>query len=226
VLEVYALTKDAKYRQAAERNARWVMSLANENAWFREMGFKQDELPFTHTIAYTLRGLLECARLLEGDAVQCINTAVLKACERILMRYECRKNDPRGMPHYLPGTLDESWKSTDRYSCLTGNVQLAIIFLKLIQYGTPVAPPASGENSPLSTGDPRFFNAALKLIDQVKATQPLRALNPSIRGAVAGSYPIWGTYTRFGYPNWATMFLADAIMLSQQILADLRTEAV
>lgn len=227
ILEVYALTKDAKYRQAAEQHVRWVLSLANENGWFREMGFKRDELPFTHTIAYSLRGLLECARLLDGDVVKCINDAVLKACERILIRYECRKNDPRGMPHYLPGTLDENWKSADRYSCLTGNVQLAIIFLKLFQNGTLAPPPPlSGEaNTSLSTGDPRFANAALKLIDQVKATQPLRALNPSVRGAVAGSYPIWGKYIRFGYPNWATKFLADAIMLSQQTLDDLRRAA-
>ena len=113
------------------------------------------------------------------------------------------------MPAYLAGTFDDRWRPAARYSCLTGNVQLAILFIKLFQHG----------------GDPRFLNAALKLIDQVKAAQSLRAINPSVRGGVAGSYPIWGGYTRFGYPNWAAKFLADALMLSGQVLARLHREA-
>jgi hypothetical protein len=209
MLQAHALTQDPAHRAAAERNVRWVLSLAEENGWIREMAFKRNEPPFTHTIAYTLRGLLECARLLDGDLVPQINQVVSTACERVLMRYECRKRDPRGMPEYLPGTFDDNWRGRATYSCLTGNVQFAIIFMKLFE----------------QEGDPRLLNAALKLIDQVKATQSLRAIHPGIRGAVAGSYPIWGGYIRFGYPNWAAKFLADALMLSRRVLASLQEEA-
>ncbi|MBI4582119.1 MAG: hypothetical protein HY718_20655, partial [Planctomycetes bacterium] len=209
LLELHALTQDHRYRQAAERNVRWILSLGGEEGWIREMAFRRGENPFTHTIAYTLRGLLECARLLDGELAIRVDAVVLNACERILMRYERRKRDPRSSPEYLPGTLDEHFRSIDRYSCLTGNAQLAIVFIRLFEHG----------------GDPRFLNAALKLIDQVKATQSLRAINPAIRGAVGGSYPIWGRYTRFGYPNWAAKFLADALMLARRVLAKLEREA-
>lgn len=208
MLEVFDLTRTPRYRHAAERNVRWVLSLANQNGWFSQMGFTAEEMPVTHTIAYTLRGLLECAQRLDGEIVDEIWTAVEKACERILMRYERRKRDPRGMPEYLPGTLGPDWASRDRWSCLTGDAQLAIVFIKLF----------------CRNGDPRYLNAALKLIDQVKATQSLKAVNRGVRGAVAGSYPIWGTYTRFGYPNWAAKFLADAIMLAARVLRKLEEQ--
>ena len=70
-----------------------------------------------------------------------------------------------------------------------------------------------------------YLNAALKLIDQTKATQPMRTSNLNIRGAVAGSHPIWGGYIRFGFPNWAAKFLADAIMMADATVAKLEGEA-
>lgn len=209
MLEAARQTGEPAHRQAGERNVHWVLGLVEANGWIREMAFRRDELPFTHTIVYTLRGLFECARLLDEELAIRVDGVVLNACERLLMRYECRKSDPRGMPKYLPGTFDENWRSEATYSCLTGNVQLAILFMKLFRHN----------------GDPRFLNAALKLIDQVKATQSLRAVHPAVRGAVAGSYPIWGGYIRFGFPNWAAKFLADALMLSRQVLAELKEPA-
>jgi len=32
------------------------------------------------------------------------------------------------------------------------------------------------------------------------------------RGAVTGSFPFWGRYEKFAYPNWATKYLADALL--------------
>ena len=39
-----------------------------------------------------------------------------------------------------------------------------------------------------------------------------------VRGAVAGSAPIWGRYSMFEFPNWAAKFFADAVMMD---LADI-----
>ncbi|MGF1595582.1 MAG: hypothetical protein ACFCVK_01410 [Acidimicrobiales bacterium] len=36
---------------------------------------------------------------------------------------------------------------------------------------------------------------------------------PEIRGAIKGSHPIWGRYAPLGYPNWATKFFLDALLL-------------
>ena len=53
----------------------------------------------------------------------------------------------------------------------------------------------------------------------------MRTGNRNVRGAVAGSYPIWGGYIRFGFPNWAAKFLADAIMMADAAVAKLEGDA-
>ncbi len=207
MLEIASLTGEPRYRQAAERHMSWVLGLANERGWFEHMSFGPGEPPFTHTIAYALRGLLECAALLEGELAAEALAAVRRACEAILMGYERAKRDPRGWPAFLPGRLNDQWRSSDRWSCVTGDAQVATVFIRLFEL----------------EGDARFLNAACKLIDQAKATQPMRAINPAIRGGVPGSYPIWGGYMRFGFPNWAAKFLADAMMLAERAIRKLQS---
>lgn len=203
LLEVYGLTDHEEYKNAAERNTLWALTHAQENGWFSEMGFALDVAPFTHTVAYTLRGLIESSFYLSGEIKERVLDTIQKASENIMMRYELRESGPRSMPMFLPATLDKKWRSEDKYSCLTGNVQLAIVFLKLYDINN----------------DARLLNTALKLIDQVKKTQFLTCRNSGIRGGIAGSYPIWGKYCRFSYPNWSTKFFADAIMLHESTIS-------
>jgi hypothetical protein len=35
-------------------------------------------------------------------------------------------------------------------------------------------------------------------------------------GAIPGSFPIWGRYEPFAFPNWATKFFCDALMIEQE----------
>jgi hypothetical protein len=35
-------------------------------------------------------------------------------------------------------------------------------------------------------------------------------------GAIPGSFPIWGRYEPFAFPNWATKFFCDALMLGEE----------
>jgi hypothetical protein len=37
------------------------------------------------------------------------------------------------------------------------------------------------------------------------------------RGAIPGSFPIWGRYEPFAFPNWATKFFCDALLLEKEI---------
>jgi hypothetical protein len=113
------------------------------------------------------------------------------------------------MPKYMYGTFNEAWKSKDTYSCLTGNVQIAIIWLKLFEIN----------------GDARFVNSALKIIDQVKAVQVVEGGDPGVRGGIPGSFPIWGHYQRYSYPNWAAKFFADAVMLQESVMSGLEKDA-
>ena len=53
----------------------------------------------------------------------------------------------------------------------------------------------------------------------MKRNQRLNDTNAAIRGGIAGSAPIWGSYSRFEYPNWATKFYADALMMEMADIA-------
>ena len=88
---------------------------------------------------------------------------------------------------------------------LTGTVQTGGAWLRLFQI----------------TGDPRLLNAGLKAVDAVTRRQE-RVGWPPIHGAIAGSFPAWGRYAPLQYPNWATKFLADGLMLRDDCLAGSR----
>jgi hypothetical protein len=40
-----------------------------------------------------------------------------------------------------------------------------------------------------------------------------------VRGAIPGSAPIWGAYSRFEFPNWAAKFFADALIMDMANVA-------
>jgi len=193
VLSVFQQTGQERHRRCGQRHMEWVLSQATGKDWFRKMAFDDASAPLTHTIAYTLRGLWECARLLKDEQVPRL---VVRACDRIIDRYRLAEEGSSGNePVFLPATLDENYDPADgSYSCLTGNAQLALLWLKLAR-----------------TRD-RFRLAAGRLIDGVKTRQSLASGSGAIRGAVPGSRPHGGKYLSYTYPNWAAKFLADALL--------------
>lgn len=196
LLEIDALTEEKRYADAARLNLNWTLTQQQENGWFNNNAFfteKNWNLPLTHTIAYAAEGLFESWRLTGEDRYL---KAARKTGEKLLRIFELRRR--------LDGEFDENWKSSGRYSCLTGNAQAAGLWLNL--FGVD--------------GDARFLNAALKLNDFVKASQNLRSLHPGVRGGVKGSQPIFGRYTPFTYVNWGAKFLADSLMLEERAMAD------
>jgi hypothetical protein len=205
LLELYAVTRNDSFRKAAERNIAWALRYAQPNGWFDKMAFTEQKIPFTHTIGYTLQGLLESSPHLGDEMRKKIIAAVRSAAEHILITYEANKDDPYAMPRYLAAMLDEQWRPRGRFSCLTGNAQLALVWFGVYRL----------------TRDARFLNAALKMLDHVKKTQIVRRARSGIKGGIAGSYPIWGEYQHFIYPNWAAKFFADAIMTQESIMKEL-----
>jgi hypothetical protein len=63
------------------------------------------------------------------------------------------------------------------------------------------------------TGDDSFRSHAQAGLSYIKATQKLEDQDDAVRGGIAGSFPIWGDYSRFEYPNWAAKFFSDALMM-------------
>lgn len=159
-----------------------------DNGVFKAWGFFEKKPAFTHTMAYTLRGFIEASRLL--DDWDRYGKTVERTLEKIYKMAEL--NNGR-----LAGAYSNSWKPVNYYSCLTGNVQMALCLMRWYQ----------------QNGDLRLLNAASKLIDYVNDAQSLNHILKPFRGAVAGSRPVWGRYMFMRYPNWAAKFHADALML-------------
>ena len=195
LLELYKLAPDERYKKAACLNLEWTLDQQQENGWFNHNAFFLSDakwnVPFTHTIAYVLEGLLGAwLSLKEPRYLQ----AVQKTAERLMRIFELRR--------FLAGEFDSAWKSTATYTCLTGDAQIAGVWLRLYEV----------------TCDTRFLNAALKLNDMVKATHSLHSVHGGVRGGVKGSQPIFGRYTPFIFVNWGAKFLADSLMLEERLM--------
>ena len=73
------------------------------------------------------------------------------------------------------------------------------------------------------TGLDRLRENARRALAFLKGNQRLADPDPAVRGAIAGSAPIWGRYSMFEFPNWAAKFFADALMVD---LADIAVPPV
>lgn len=186
MLEVATLTQDDRTKAAAEWVLAWVVKKRLKNGSFSDWGFEAGAPAFTHTIAYTLRGLIESAEILDDWVL--LGAPAEAALERLLRLAEL--NGGR-----LAGAFDEDWKADKSFVCVTGSAQVALCLLTLEQ----------------RFPDLRLVNGAAKLIDWVCGAQWLRGPR-ALKGAVPGSVPFHGRYMAFRYPNWAAKFQADALL--------------
>jgi hypothetical protein len=191
LLELHACTGDRKYADAAARNLEWSLLQQHQDGWFANNAFSPTILPYTHNISYVMEGFFESWRL-TGDPRYL--HATQKTAERLLRIFELRQ--------FMPGEFDAGWKTKASYSCLTGNAQIAGVWLRLFEEGQDV----------------RYLNAALKLNDYVKACQSLSAIHPAVRGGVKGSQPFFGGYAPYTFVNWGAKFLADSLMLEERAM--------
>jgi hypothetical protein len=186
------MANESEFIAATRRNLDWALTQQTPSGWFATNAFVPDRNPFTHTIAYAIRGFIEAAVLL--DEARYLDAAEIAA--RGLM--EKQRSDG-----WLAGTYDDGWAPTASYACVTGVAQMALCWLRLAQI----------------TGDLRYRDAAGRAIAYVKRTQRLEEDDAIVRGAIPGSAPIWGAYSRFEFPNWAAKFFADALIMDMVNIA-------
>ena len=202
LLEVHAATGEKSYRAAAERFLQWLKIQRLPAGGFAHMALEPGQVPITHTIAYTLRGLLECGLALGPPSQNELIDLVSSDVRQLVTAQQAQLQAP---PAKLPAALDENWHGRARHSCLPGNAQLAILLLKLHAL------------APAQTAD--FAHAAQTLIEQVKAGQFLTGKKTSLFGGVPASAPIGGAYVPYALPNWGAKFLADALLLKRTLPA-------
>ena len=192
LLEIDRVASDGPLRAAARRNLDWALTQQQNNGWLASNCFFDNEQPYTHTIAYAMRGFLESAVLLNEPRY-------LRAAENVFRGLEPAIHGSG----FLAGRLDPNWQPTVSYCCLTGNAQLALNGLRLYQV----------------TGNETYKESAKRLLQYVISTQDLHTTDLNIRGGLAGSSPIDGDYHPDQYPNWAAKFTADAIMKAIELKA-------
>jgi hypothetical protein len=197
LVELYEHTQVEAYRAAAIRNLDWALEHQEVDGWFRSCTFVDREDPYTHTLAYTAEGLLQCGLRLGQDRYI---RAARTLADALLAR---QHRDGRLVATYGPG-----WRATSRSTCLTGNCQMACLWIGLYEVG----------------GEVVYVNAARAAISFVCRIQDLTTRDINVRGGIPGSYPIYGRYERFKYPNWAAKFLADSLMALECVEGHVRTD--
>ncbi len=181
---------EERYRATAVRNLQWTLTQQDADGWFRNAGFAPEEDPLTHTIVYTIRGLLESGLRLEDPQYV---AAARRAADALMQR---QKDDG-----FLRARYGSGWRSDLDWSCLTGNAQAAIVWLKFYAL----------------TSDAQYATAAREAIEYTKRTQDRRSHQAGIYGGIAGSHPAFGGYEPFRYLNWAAKFFADSLILARHL---------
>jgi rhamnogalacturonyl hydrolase YesR len=188
MLHIEQVEGSSKYQLAALNNLRWVLNQQAPDGWFDHAAFKPDETPLTHTLAYTIEGLLEAGQILCDSRL--IEAARLSADAL---------RDRQLKDGSLWGSYGPGWQPDVSWSCLVGNAQMALVWFKFYEM----------------TNDSRYYQAAITANQYLKQVQSRSSRSPGIRGGVAGSYPIYGDYGHYLYLNWAAKFFADSLMMGE-----------
>jgi hypothetical protein len=180
----------SEYREAAVRNIEFALRQQTPGGWLRDNCLYDPKRPLLHTIAYSLRGILEVGIAL-GNASYI--AAARTAADALLAR---QRDDGS-----LAARFDENWNATAAYSCLTGNAQMGTVWARLYQV----------------TGEEKYLRALGRANRFNRSVQWIGTGNPGLDGGISGSHPLHGRYGRFEVLNWAVKFFADALMLEAAV---------
>ena len=190
LVRAFEAVGEARYLEAAIANVEWTLNRAMPNSWLPDNCLLQntDQTALTHTIAYSIRGLLEVG--LAANRPKFIEHAFSMA------REVSKQQRADGA---LPAYYSPEWKTSVKWSCVTGNSQMAINWLRLARI----------------TGEKELMANAIRANRFNMSIQNLITNDLSLHGAIKGSHPMNGAYMSYRYPNWAAKFFMDGLMLEQ-----------
>jgi len=188
--EVGARLNDDAFTDAAARNLRAAADLQAPNGWLPHCCLTDPERPLLHTLAYAIRGFLEGGRVL-GDS------RLIAAAGRAARALAATVRTDG----WMPGRYRSDWSPAVRWSCLTGQAQMANNWMRLA----------------VITGDPKWLEPVPAVLGFLKRTQNRRSREPGLRGGIKGSWPVGGDYGAYEVLNWATKFFADALMRHEAV---------
>ncbi|PYV89740.1 MAG: hypothetical protein DMG05_12925 [Acidobacteria bacterium] len=182
--------QDHRLLEAAVKVVKATLRQQQSNGWFANNCLTRPEAPLLHTIGYTLQGILEVGILGRcSDFVDSVKMGVSPIMRRL---------SPRG---FLHGRFYSDWEPAQFSSCLTGAAQIAVVCYRLFE----------------KLGDEHYRDFADRVVNYLKSLQVIDSPVEPINGALAGSFPLTGSYMTLGYPNWATKYFIDALILQDRI---------
>ncbi len=187
LLEAARIEPNRSYIDTALANVEWALGCQQENGWIDKCCLTDPSQPLTHTLGYALRGIIEAYRFTKEDTL-------LDACQKTADGLLTAIRDDG----FLPGRLDANWRGTVPWACLTGTIQIAHCWLILYQY----------------TGERRYRDAAYAASQYVRRTMKANG-PPETRGAIKGSFPVYGAYGTYQYLSWACKFFVDSNILEK-----------
>jgi uncharacterized protein YyaL (SSP411 family) len=188
LLRLHQIAPRPEWLEVARANLDWALHNQQDSGFFTHNAFVEGDAPYTHNISYAICGLQESAWLLQDERYA---QAARRCSDAVLSLM--------GADGFIPGQIDPAGQPAAGYSCLTGQCQLAIVWAKQHQL----------------TGDPALQEASRRSLRYVMTRQRIHDTHLAVRGAIAGSYPIYGRYAPMSYPNWATKFFVDAALLQR-----------
>src|SRR5439155_388842 len=168
---------DGGFTDAAARSLRAAAALQAPNGWLPSCCLTDPHQPLLHTLAYAIRGFLEGGRVL--DDARLLQTAE-RAADALLATVRA--------DGWMPGRYRSDWSPAVRWSCLTGQAQMANNWMRLA----------------VITGDPKWLEPVPAVLRFLKRTQNRHGREPGVRGGIKGSWPVGGDYGAYEVLNWAT----------------------
>jgi hypothetical protein len=184
--ELGAVLRRPDFISAAVKNAEFALSKQQANGWFADCCLQDKTRPLLHTIAYTMQGLVGIGKITQRrDLIE----GARRTADSLLALM-----DTSG---FIPGKITSEFAGACDWACLTGTAQTSIVWSEL----------------ECLTGDNQYGAAAELANRYLMARHDISSPDPSIRGGLAGSWPVWADYGKFMILNWATKFFADALLL-------------
>ncbi len=176
-----------EYRRCAARNLDYALRHQMTNGWFLncDNSWNRNYAPLTHTIGYTIEGLMGCYAMTRREDLL---VAARTTLDGLLHAFEQSRRP-------LPGRMLSNWKGAVQSTCVTGDAQIAACWFD--QYRI--------------TGRLTYANAALKMMDFLKSIQ-FKNTELLIHGALPSSYPFWGDYNPYVVNSWGVKYYVDALL--------------
>jgi len=189
LVRIGMLANEPSWIEAAKNNANFAQAQQNDQGWFANCCLVDAERPLLHTLAYTMRGLLEIGLLLGNQSY--IESAK-KTANSLMSKID------KG---FLAGRFDPDFSPAVSWCCLTGSAQTSIVLSKLYRL----------------TKQNHYREGAQALNQYLMDRHDINSHRDTIRGGIPGSWPVHGDYGRFMILNWATKFFIDLLLIQTEI---------